>query len=183
MAAKAKGKVRLMKTKSDAAGDIKRTFETAVDLSASTRAEMIALLNQFLADTADLYSQTKQAHWNVKGIHFYPLHLLFDEIAERREDEADELAERATELGGYATGTVRMAAASSRLPEMATDIDAGVDYVQALVERYGMHANNTRAGIDQADKAGDMDTADLLTEISRALDKDLWFLQAHVQDS
>ena len=74
-----------------------------------------------------------------------------------------------------------MAAANSRLPEIPTDIDAGVDYVQALVERYGMHANSTRAGIDEADQAGDVDTADLLTEISRELDKDLWFLQAHLQ--
>jgi starvation-inducible DNA-binding protein len=158
-----------------------RMFETAVDIPASTRAGMIALLNQTLADSMDLFSQTKQAHWNVKGPNFYQLHLLFDELAEHREDEADLLAERATALGGYATGTVRMAAADSRLPEMSTDIDNGMDYVQALVSRYGTLANSVRAGIDAADKAGDMDTADLLTEISRQLDKDLWFLQAHVQ--
>ena len=181
MAAKAKGKVRLLKNQSATSAALDRTFPTAVDIPTATRTAVIALLNQALADTSDLYSQTKQAHWNLKGVHFYPLHLLFDELAERREDEADELAERATQLGGFATGTVRMAAAASRLPEMPTDIDDGVDYVQALVERYGAHANNTRAGIDQADEAGDMDTADLLTEISRALDKDLWFLQAHVQ--
>ena len=179
--AKMKDTVRLMRRKGNASGDTGRTFETAVDLPAETRTAMIALLNQQLADTSDLYSQTKQAHWNVKGIHFYPLHLLFDQLAEKRLGEADDLAERAAQLGGYATGTVRMAAASSRLPEIPVDIDAGVDYVQALVERYGEHANNTRTGIDEADQAGDMDTADLLTEISRQLDKDLWFLQAHVQ--
>ena len=139
---------------------------------------MIGLLNQELADTTDLYSQTKQAHWNVKGIHFYQLHLLFDQLAEKRQGEADELAERATELGGYALGTVRMAAANSRLPEIPTGINAGADYVQALVERYGIHANGMRAAIDEADEAGDKDTADLFTEISRELDKDLWFLQA-----
>ncbi|MBA3451051.1 MAG: DNA starvation/stationary phase protection protein Dps [Chloroflexia bacterium] len=181
MAAKAKGKVRLIKSKSDTSGNTNRTFDTAVDIPASTRGEMIALLNQELADTSDLYSQTKQAHWNVKGIHFYQLHLLFDALAEKRQGEADEIAERATELGGFATGTVRMAAASSRLPELPTDIDDGADYVQALVERYGTHANNTREAIDTADKAGDMDTADLFTQISRELDKDLWFLQAHLQ--
>jgi starvation-inducible DNA-binding protein len=143
---------------------------------------MIELLNQELADTSDLFSQTKQAHWNLKGPNFYQLHLLFDQLAEKREDEADELAERATTLGGYATGTVRMAAASSQLPELPTDIDAGMDYVQALVERYADHAAHVRAGIEQADKAGDLDTADLLTQISREVDKDLWFLQAHLQD-
>jgi starvation-inducible DNA-binding protein len=180
--AKEKGKVRLMRTKTESVSALDRTFETSVDIPAGTRAEMIALLNQELADTSDLYSQTKQAHWNVKGIHFYPMHLLFDQLAEKRIGDADELAERATELGGYATGTIRMAAASSRLPEIPTGIDDGIDYVRALVERYALHANNTRAGIDQADKAGDMDTADLLTSISRELDKDLWFLEAHLQD-
>jgi starvation-inducible DNA-binding protein len=178
---KEKGKVRLVKD-GDLQAELHRTFETAVDLPTRTRVAMIALLNQELADTADLYSQTKQAHWNVKGIHFYQLHLLFDQLAEKRQGEADELAERATELGGYALGTVRMAAASSRLPEIPTDINAGVDYVRALVERYGIHANNMRAAIDEADEAGDKDTADLFTEISRELDKDLWFLQAHLQE-
>jgi starvation-inducible DNA-binding protein len=178
---KEKGKVRLVKD-GDLQAELHRTFETAVDLPTRTRVAMIGLLNQELADTADLYSQTKQAHWNVKGIHFYQLHLLFDQLAEKRQGEADELAERATELGGYALGTVRMAAASSRLPEIPTDINAGVDYVRALVERYGIHANNMRAAIDEADEAGDKDTADLFTEISRELDKDLWFLQAHLQE-
>jgi starvation-inducible DNA-binding protein len=178
--AKDKGKVRLIKEGDRRAG-ANRTFETAVGLPAATRVAMIELLNQELADTTDLYSQTKQAHWNVKGIHFYQLHLLFDQLAEKRQGEADELAERATELGGYALGTVRMAAASSRLPEIPTDINAGDDYVRALVERYGIHANSMRAAIDEADEAGDKDTADLFTEISRELDKDLWFLQAHLQ--
>ncbi len=178
--AKDKGRVRLVKD-GDLQSELNRTFEMAVDLPAATRVAVIGLLNQELADTADLYSQTKQAHWNVKGIHFYQLHLLFDQLAEKRQGEADELAERATELGGYALGTVRMAAASSRLPEIPTGINAGVDYVRALVERYGNHANSMRAAIDEADEAGDKDTADLFTEISRELDKDLWFLQAHLQ--
>jgi starvation-inducible DNA-binding protein len=178
--AKDKGKVRLVKGGNGQA-EPNRTFETAVDLPAATRIAMIELLNQELADTTDLYTQTKQAHWNVKGIHFYQLHLLFDQLAEKRQGEADELAERATALGGYALGTVRMAAANSRLPEIPTGINAGGDYVRALVERYGIHANTMRAAIDDADEAGDKDTADLLTEISRELDKDLWFLQAHLQ--
>jgi len=180
--AKEKTKVRLMQLESEP-GDIRRTFDTAIDIAPEVRAEMIELLNHELADTSDVYSQSKQAHWNLKGIHFYQLHLLFDELAERRQGEADEIAERAVQPGGYATGTVRMAASTSRLPEMETNIDAGIDYVRALVDRYGIHANNLRSGIDQATKAGDQDTADLLTEVSRQVDKDLWFLQAHLQSS
>lgn len=180
--AKEKSKVHLMQLNNDA-GNLRRTFDTAIDIAPDVRKEMVELLNQQLADTSDLYSQTKQAHWNLKGIHFYPLHLLFDELAEHRQGESDEIAERAVQLGGYATGTVRMAAATSSLPEMETNIDAGIDYVRALVDRYGIHANNLRSGIEQATNAGDQDTADLLTEVSRQVDKDLWFLQAHLQGS
>src|SRR5262245_54269037 len=110
--AKEKGNVRLMQPGSER-GDLRRTFDTAIDIAPDARAEMVELLNQQLANTSDIYSQSKQAHWNVKGVHFYQLHLLFDELAEHREGEADEIAERAVELGGYATGTVRMAAANS----------------------------------------------------------------------
>ena len=180
--AKEKGKVRLMKTKADLPSDLLRTFQTAIDLPAPTRSAMIELLNQQLANTTDLYSQVKQSHWNIKGIHFYPLHLLFDELAEHLEEDADELAERATALGGFATGTVRIAAMSTQIPELPDDINEGIDYVRALVERYGLQSANARKAIETANEAGDLDTADLFTQISRHLDKDLWFLQAHLQD-
>jgi starvation-inducible DNA-binding protein len=163
-------------------GSTDRTFETGVNLPAEVRSAMIILLNETLAANFDLQSQVKQAHWNVKGIHFYPLHLLFDELAGHLAELTDEIAERITAIGGYATGTARMAAENSTLPEIPTDIDAGVDYLRALVERYSIHASNLRAGIDAADAAGDKDTADLLTQASRIVDKDLWFLQAHLQD-
>ena len=159
-----------------------RKFETGVNLPAEVRSAMVILLNETLAANADLQSKVKQAHWNVKGIHFYPLHLLFDELAAHLAELTDEIAERVTAIGGYATGTVRMAAENSTLPEIPTDINDGVDYVRALVERYTIYGSQLRDGIDAADAAGDADTADLLTEASRIVDKDLWFLQAHLQD-
>lgn len=160
---------------------LSRKFETGVDLPAEVRSAMVMLLNEQLATNADLQSQVKQAHWNVKGTHFYPLHLLFDDLAEHLEDLTDEIAERITAIGGYATGTVRMAAENSTLPELPVDINDGLDYVKALVDRYSIYGSNLRAGIDAADAAGDADTADLLTQASRVVDKDLWFLQAHLQ--
>jgi starvation-inducible DNA-binding protein len=102
-----------------------KEFATRNDIPHRTRATMITLLNQQLADTFDLYSQTKQAHWNVKGINFYQLHLLFDEAAESNFEYVDMIAERVTALGGYAQGTARMAAASSRLAEFPTDLTDG----------------------------------------------------------
>jgi len=158
-----------------------QTFHTSIDLPAGIRAEIIDLCNQQLADTSDLHSQTKQAHWNVKGPQFIALHELYDELAALLLGYVDEIAERVTQLGGYAMGTARMAAANSRLPEFPTDATDSMDTVRALVERYAACAATTRAAIDESDKAGDMDTADLLTEVSRGLDKSLWFLEAHLQ--
>jgi starvation-inducible DNA-binding protein len=158
-----------------------RGFQTRIDLSSDVRKEMVSLLNQQLADTSDLYSQTKQAHWNVKGAQFHPLHELFDDLAGKLADYVDMLAERATALGGTALGTVRMSAGASRLPEFPADAVNSLPCVEALAVRYANLAKTTRAAIDAAAKQGDADTADLFTEVSRGLDKSLWFLEAHLQ--
>jgi starvation-inducible DNA-binding protein len=158
-----------------------RTFPTHIDLPEKTRTTMIALLNQQLADSFDLYSQIKQAHWNIKGREFIALHELFDELAERVLAFVDEIAERATTLGGTAMGTARMAAANSKLPEYPADAIEDMQCVEALVDRYGNYAASTRAAIETADEHQDLTTADLFTEISRVIDKDLWFLEAHLQ--
>lgn len=157
-------------------------YRTHLDLKENTRRPMIELLNQQLADTFDLLSQTKQAHWNVKGHEFWQLHELFDKLAEGLEDDVDLIAERVTALGGEAMGTVRMSASNSRLPEYPTGRMGSMQHVSALAERYGNYAATTRAGIDTAADAGDQTTADLLTEVSRQVDKYLWFLEAHLQD-
>ena len=158
-----------------------KMFKTSIDIPEQTRSKVVEYLNQNLADAFDFLSQSKQAHWNVKGSDFYQLHKLFDEIAGEAIEWVDMVAERVTALGGYATGTVRMAAGSSQLPEFPTDITDGMDFVQALVERLAAYSNSCREGIDQTDKWGDVDTSDLLTEISRCADKYLYFLEAHLR--
>jgi starvation-inducible DNA-binding protein len=157
------------------------TFPTRVGLASDVRQHMVELLNAHLADTFDLYTQSKQAHWNLKGMHFIALHKLFDDLAENLEDTGDMIAERVTALGGMAMGTARMAAANSRLPEMPLDLVDGKDYVIALADRFGQYGNSIRAAIDTATNGGDLTTADLFTEISRDVDKHLYFLEAHLQ--
>jgi starvation-inducible DNA-binding protein len=157
------------------------TYATKIDLPADTRGKAIALLNQQLADTFDLFSQIKQAHWNVKGMHFIALHELFDKLAEEAEDYVDDIAERATALGGVAIGTARAAGKASRLPEFPLDGVHGKAAVEALVERYALLAASTRKAIETASGIGDADTSDLFTGVSRGLDKSLWFLEAHLQ--
>lgn len=156
-------------------------FETRIDLPADGREKMVALLNQQLADTFDLFGQAKQAHWNVKGPQFHQLHELFDDLADQLKEYVDLIAERATALGGMALGTVRMAAEASRLPEYPMDPGGSMQHVEALTERFAALAATTRSAIKTAEAADDATTVDLLTEVSRGLDKSLWFLEAHLQ--
>jgi len=157
------------------------TFPTKINLPETQRLGLIELLNQRLADTADLYSQVKQAHWNVKGLNFFQLHELFDTLAGEVFPFIDEIAERVTALGGTALGTSRMAAAASSLPEYTAEPMDGPGHLKALIERYAIYTKNVRKAIDESDELGDKDTADLFTGISRVVDKQLWFLEAHVQ--
>jgi starvation-inducible DNA-binding protein len=170
-----------MATKSASTSASPRMFKTSVDIPATDRARIDAILNQYLADSFDLMSQVKQAHWNVKGPDFWQLHKLFDEVAARAAEWVDLLAERVTALGGYANGTVRMAATASTLPEFPTDITDSMDCVRAVADRLARFTNSARDAIDETDKIGDANTADLFTEISRCADTYLYFLEAHLQ--
>jgi starvation-inducible DNA-binding protein len=156
-------------------------MDTRNDLAPSVRKSVIPLLQASLADSIDLFTQVKQAHWNVKGPHFIALHELFDKVAEIVEEHGDILAERITALGGRADGTARIAAAQSRLVEYPTDLTDGAQHVTAVADRLAGFGKAARAAIDRAAELGDADTADVFTEISREIDKQLWFVEAHLQ--
>lgn len=163
------------------AAQTKRAFATRIDIPEDSREKVIELLNARLADTFDLYSQLKQAHWNVKGSDFIQLHELYDTVAESVLEYVDVIAERATALGGVALGTVRMAAAGSTLGEYPLDAVVGMDSVAAVADRLAAYGASVRAGIDRAAELDDQDTSDVFTEVSRAIDKHLWFVEAHLQ--
>ena len=155
--------------------------DTKIDIKKQTREQMIELLNARLADAIDLKSQAKQAHWNVKGMSFIALHELFDQVATEVDTHSDTLAERVTSLGGTAEGTVRVAAEKSSLSQYPMEITDGRDHVDALSSALAEFGKRVRANIDDADEAGDKDTADIFTGVSRDIDKLLWFVEAHIQ--
>lgn len=157
-----------------------RMFPTKNDLPAATRAQVAELLNARLADCIDLQTQCKQAHWNVKGPGFIGLHKLFDEINDDVEAYVDLLAERVVQLGGVAEGTARRVAGRTTLREypMVTEGEAHVDALSSALAGFGSVA---RKAIEQVDELDDADSADILTEISRGVDKWLWFVEAHQQ--
>jgi starvation-inducible DNA-binding protein len=158
-----------------------RMYETENDISQPRRLELNALMNQRLADAVDLQLQLKQAHWNVKGPSFIALHELFDQVDEAIESYVDMIAERIVQLGGIAEGTVRVAAARSRLEEYPLAIADGLPHVEAVAKALSAFGHEARNAINQVDELEDAVTADLFTEIARGVDKWLWFVEAHSQ--
>jgi len=158
-----------------------QSYKTHNDLSSNAKSISIGVLNARLADAIDLALLTKQAHWNIKGPQFIALHEMIDGFRTELDEHVDTMAERVVQLGGTALGTTQAVSAGSTLAPYPTNIYAADDHLVALIERYGKLASAARAAIDETDNAGDADTADLFTAFSRALDKSLWFLEAHLQ--
>jgi starvation-inducible DNA-binding protein len=156
-------------------------YKTKNDLPEATRTNVIDLLNGRLADSIDLMLQTKQAHWNVKGPNFIALHEFFDAVADKVTDYVDLIAERITQLGGIAEGTVAVVAQRSTLSDYPLTIADGKDHVEALSTALAAFGKLVRRASAEAEEWQDRDTADLLTEVSRGIDKQLWFLEAHLQ--
>jgi len=155
--------------------------KTQNDLPEEARRGAVELLNQHLADVLDLGLQAKQAHWNVKGPNFIALHELFDKIAEQLEELTDDIAERAVALGGVAQGTLQIVSKNSRLAAYPLNVASGKGHVAALSSALATFGASARSTIESASELGDADTADLFTEVSRAIDKLLWLVEAHMQ--
>ncbi len=149
-----------------------------LDLNDNAKKTSIGVLQACLTDSIDLYNATRQAHWNVKGPNFHALHTMFETFYDTLAEDIDELAERLVQLGGTATGTSQAVAGATRLAPYPTELRQGMDHVHALAERYLALGKSLRDGIDTTDEAGDADTADILTGVSKNIDKAVWMLEA-----
>ncbi|MBO0661530.1 DNA starvation/stationary phase protection protein Dps [Jiella sp. MQZ9-1] len=150
-------------------------------ISENVRGSMVELLQTHLATSVDITYQTKQAHWNVKGMNFIAVHELFDDLHEVVEDYVDTIAERLTALGGQAHGTVQAAVENSILDPYPLDLVKSEDHLRRLTNSYAKWSKVVKEGIGEASEAGDDLTEDLLTEVGRGLDKSIYFLESHFQ--
>lgn len=157
-------------------GHVKHTHNT---LPEEVRAQSIEVLNHHLAAAIDLHSQMKQAHWNVRGPGFMAVHELFDRVSGNVEKYSDLLAERAGALGGTAEGTLTVAAKRSFLVPYPLGIADVAEHIFAVSAALAAFGQSTRDAIEPLDEAGDKASADLMTQIVRGIDEDLWFVESH----
>jgi starvation-inducible DNA-binding protein len=153
---------------------------TRIHVSTKAREQMGRVLNARLADLLDLERQAKQAHWNVRGPRFQMLHELFDDVAELAVKWADDVAERALQLGVIAEGTSQAVVARSQLAPAPLRADHADAWIGLVADALATCANAIRKDIDAADKAKDAITADLFTRITGEADKQLWFVESHL---
>jgi starvation-inducible DNA-binding protein len=157
-----------------------KLHKTRNDVPSNSKTTVISLLNARLADSIDLALATKQAHWNLRGLQFIAVHEMIDQFRTEIDTHVDTIAERVVQLGGTALGSTQAVAGATALDPYPLEISRIEEHLQALADRYGKVANAVRAGIEASDEAGDADSADILTGYSRALDKALWFIEAHI---
>lgn len=158
-------------------------YETENNVSVDRRTTLNQLMNERLATAIDVQMQMKQAHWNVKGPNFIGLHQLFDKAYAEIEEYVDMIAERIVQFGGIAHGTVRDSAAKTRIPDYPFAIADGLAHVEAVARALSGFGAEVRTMIDEATELDEPGTVDLFTQISRGVDKMLWFVEAHSQSA
>ncbi len=158
-----------------------RMYHNRVALSDEQKKKTVTVMQERLAEALDMYSQAKFAHWNVKGVNFYQLHLVFDSVAETIFPQIDKIAERMTQLGGVANGTVRQSANASQIPEYDTTLTAGMDHVNALANALGCYCQALREASDKIDEIGDEPTSDFFKQLVVEAEEQLYFLESHLE--
>jgi starvation-inducible DNA-binding protein len=156
-------------------------YSSRLQIPDHARKAAILILQARLCDALDLGAQAKQAHWNARGPMFFQLHQLFDTLHAEAEGFADTMAERITGLGGVADGRVQTTSRQTSLYEYALETHGGQDHLRALAAVLAQFGGALRADIDRAAALPDAGTADVLTEVSRETDTQLWLVEAHLQ--
>ncbi len=160
---------------------VDRMYPNRVALSDEIKKQVVGVMQESLAEASDMYSQAKFAHWNVKGDNFYQLHLLFDHIAKVIGKQVDPIAERITQLGGVANGTIRQAACTSKIPEYPVQTVAGMDHVRALSDSLGHYCQELREASEKVGDIGDDPTSDFYNQLIIDAEEQLYFLESHLE--
>ena len=154
-------------------------IETLYTRPAPSAGEQAPLLQATLVELIDLALQGKQAHWNVVGPAFKPVHEFLDAIVGDVRTWYDDVAERMAALGVAPDGRSVTVAATTPLPQVPTGFLKDRAVLEAFDERLG---TVSEALADRAATIGELDLAsqDLLVEILRGIDKHRWMLHAHL---
>ncbi len=149
------------------------------DLSEQTRQVIADGLARFLADTYAMYVKTQNFHWNLKGLEFYSLHLLFDKQYHEMAEELDEIAERIRSIGFFVDATFS-AFRKLTLVKEEEKILSIKDMLLSLIEGHEILVRHGRHVAQLTDQEGDFATVDMLGRMLGAHEKMLWMLHSQL---
>ncbi len=175
-----KGNTHTMADKAEKAPKSKM-YKNRVALSDDVKQKVVDLMEVPLAASLDMYAQAKFAHWNVKGMNFYQLHLVFDATAKVIFKQIDPIAERITQIGGVANGTVRQSAKYSQIPPYNVEAVSGPEHLKALSTSLGEYCKILRETSDAVDDAGDGPSSDFFNQLIVDAEEELYFLESHLE--
>ena len=140
-------------------------------------------LSHFLADAYTLYLKTHNFHWNVTGSMFNSLHLMFETQYTEQWTALDGVAERIRALGFNAPGSYREFVELTSIAEEPglTDSADWREMVRQLVAGNEAVCRTARKVLEQAEKAGDAPSEDLLTQRLQTHEKYAWMLRSLLQ--
>lgn len=146
------------------------------------RVFVCALLKALIADEFVLYTKTLNAHWNVTGPFFGPLHALFKDNYEMLFQMIDDLAERSRTLGGTAPGSLTEFLSNTQLAERPGTITTGQELIALLYNDHLAIIRSLRTAIGACEKQySDVGTANFLTDLMEKQEKAAWMLRAHLE--
>jgi starvation-inducible DNA-binding protein len=148
-------------------------------LSGHERTEVGHLLQLTLVELIALSLIGKQLHWNITGHGFRDLHLQLDELVDEWRELSDTVAERAVAIGYPADGRAPAVVEQSELQPVDAGPTAVKTAIREVVERLAEIDERVRG---RAERAGEIDLAsqDVLIEVTRALEKQLWMLRSEL---
>lgn len=139
---------------------------------------IVDLLNDLLANYHIHYQKLRGCHWNVKGPHFFTLHIKFEELYTNAQQTIDELAERILTLGKSPYSTFADYIKVSKLKEANTIGMKDSAMVDAILDDFTGLIELEREIMDTTAEAGDDGTNDLINKFMQFKEKNNWMLRS-----
>jgi starvation-inducible DNA-binding protein len=151
-------------------------------LDTPERTEVGDQLQDVLVELVDLSLVGKQLHWCVVGPHFRSLHLFLDEMVDSWRELSDTVAERAVALGSFPDGQAAAIAAREDSPSLERGPISDQGVIRELANRLAEACERIRVRMDRLE-ALDAASQDVLVEVIRALEEQLWMIRAQLPAS
>lgn len=151
--------------------------EIDIGINKEDRLAIAEGLKHLLADSYTLYLQTHNFHWNVTGVHFRELHLMFEEHYTELAIAVDDIAERIRTLDVAAPGTYKAFSQLSSIAEV-DGVPSSSQMVELLTKGHEQVIKTSRQVLQLAQNANDESTSALVSDRMRVHEKTAWMLRA-----